>query len=78
MVGENECVAAAVEFGLDRLEDFAVKRVHHVMHDDADNAGTRRPEAGSATVVDITECACLLFDLFARISCDERAVPECQ
>jgi hypothetical protein len=50
---------------LDRLQDFAVERVHDVVHDDADDAGARGAQAGGAAVVDIAERAGLFLDLVA-------------
>ena len=76
VVGENEGVPAAVEFALDRLEDFAVERVHDVVHDDADDAGPRRPEAGGAAIVDIAERARLILDLVAGHGGDQRTVAQ--
>jgi hypothetical protein len=38
VIGQNEGLPAAVEFGFDGFENLRVKRVHDVMHDDADDA----------------------------------------
>ncbi len=66
----------AVEFALDRLQDFAVERVHDVVHDDADDAGARRAEAGGAAIVDIAERARLFLDPVAGDGGHQRAVTQ--
>ncbi|MNT63425.1 hypothetical protein D3C72_2012410 [compost metagenome] len=78
MVGKDEGLLVAVELGFDRLQDFPVERVHDVVHDDADNAGARGPEAGGAAVVDITERARLFLDLVACEGRHQGTVTQCQ
>ena len=69
-------MAAPVELAFDRLQDFAVERIHDVMHHDTDDARPRRPEAGRTAVVDIAEGACLFLDLFPRIGRNQRTVAQ--
>ncbi|MNL36261.1 hypothetical protein D3C87_1583320 [compost metagenome] len=78
MVGKDEGLLVAVELRFDRLQDFPVERVHDVVHDDADDAGARRPEAGGTAVVDITEGAGLFLDLVACEGRHQRAVTQCE
>ncbi len=74
MVGKNESVAAAVELAFDRLQDFAIERVHDVVDDDADDPRPRCPEARCAAIVDIAQRARLILDLLAGIRRHQRTV----
>ena len=74
VVGQDEGMLAAVQLAFDRLEDFAVERVHDVVHDDADDARARGAQAGGAAIVDIAEGAGLFLDPVAGGGRHQRAV----
>ena len=78
MVGEDEGLPRAIQFVLDRLQDFGEERVHDVVHDNADDARARRAQRSGAAIVDVTDLAGVFLDPLARRVCDQRTVAERQ
>ena len=78
VVGQDEGLAAAVEFAFDRAQDLGEERVHDVVDDDADDARARGAQAGGAAVVDVADGAGMILDAVARRVGDQRTVAQRQ
>ncbi|MGC3944245.1 MAG: hypothetical protein QM762_06965 [Chryseolinea sp.] len=78
MVRQDEGLPAAVELAFDRAQYLGEEGVHDVVHDDPDDARTRRAQAGGAPIVDIADGARMLLDAVAGGVGDERAVAQGQ
>ncbi len=74
VVRQEEGLPAAIQFALDRAQDFREEGVHDVVHHDADDSRPRRAQTRRASVVNIADRTRIFLDALPCAFGDKRAI----